>query len=380
MEVLDRLFEDIVDSIEVQDDNEQASKSISNSDIIHQDIDEDANPYNIAIPFNVTKLENKNLVNYVGSTVRHFFESLRIVDSFFIRFRYNRQDVLDVIDRDLYDDFYDISDSSDDNSYQYCEISVYFSIDTQRESMETIVSFILNFIYVIYKCHLTTVGWGGQFPTFSIGHLYVSMNIFSVCLDMKFFDDMRVPNDNFGFLQNVLAYFDFEDFRDLRRIVYEFKYKKEIYNLYKDGRLCVRGRVVADDGSLNRYIIVYSKSPDCLCRRFISLLNALQIIKKRAPKSVHVEVRCCSEDLLRGWFNARHNVNRYCAEAYGTYSRFMAGDHEHWLDEEVMNRMTGGMFQEVIGDSLEKLCDYVEDKLNRQDETDKDFSRDFYNK
>ena len=56
MEVLDRLFEDIVDSIEVQDDNEQASKSISNSDIIHQDIDEDANPYNIAIPFNVTKL------------------------------------------------------------------------------------------------------------------------------------------------------------------------------------------------------------------------------------------------------------------------------------------------------------------------------------
>ena len=80
---------------------------------------------------------------------------------------------------------------------------------------------------------MTTVGWGGQFPTFSIGHLYVSMNVFSVCLDMKFFDDMRVPNDNFGFLQNVLAYFDFEDFRDLRRIVYEFKYKKEIHNLYK---------------------------------------------------------------------------------------------------------------------------------------------------
>ena len=67
-----------------------------------------------------------------------------------------------------------------------------------------------------------------------------------------------------------------------------------------------------------------------------------------------------------------------CAEICPTY--YVTGNHEHWLDEEVKNRMTGGMFQEVIGDSLEKLCDYVEDKLNRQDETDKDFARDFYNK
>lgn len=115
MEDLERLFEDIVDNIEVQDD-EQTSKLISRSEVMHEDVDEDANPYTVDIPFNVTKLGNKSLINQLTAAVRHFFESIRVIDSFFIRFHYNMSNVMDLIDKDLFDDFYDISTSTD-NSY-----------------------------------------------------------------------------------------------------------------------------------------------------------------------------------------------------------------------------------------------------------------------